>query len=51
MLCNFYGKVIIEPTTVEQTTGGLRAMTQLAAEACKSEGLTDTVVAIEMTGI
>lgn len=51
MLCNFYGKVLIEPTTVEHTTGGLRLMTQLAAEACEAEGLTDTIVAVEMTGI
>ncbi|MCZ6653670.1 MAG: transposase [Planctomycetota bacterium] len=51
MLCNFYGKVIIEPTGVEHTSGGLRVMTQLVAEACKSEGLTDTIVAVEMTGI
>ena len=51
MLCNFYGKVIIEPTTVEHTAGGLRVMTQLVAEACKAEGLTDTIVAVEMTGI
>ena len=28
MLCNFYGKVLVEPTSVEHTTGGLRAMTQ-----------------------
>ena len=51
MLCNFYGKVIIEPTSVEHTNGGLRAMTQLVAEACQAEGLTDTIVAVEMTGI
>jgi len=51
MLCNFYGKVIIEPTSVEHTAGGLRAMTQLVTEACKAEGLTDTIVAVEMTGI
>lgn len=51
MLCNFYGKVIIEPITVEHTAGGLRVMTQHVAEACKAEGLTDTVVAVEMTGI
>ena len=51
MLSNFYGKVIIEPTTVEHTTGGLRVMTQLVTEACRAEGLTDTIVAIEMTGI
>ena len=29
MLCDFYGKVIIEPTSVEHTAGGLRVMTQL----------------------
>lgn len=51
MLCNFYGKVIIEPTTVEHTTGALRVMTQRVAEVCKSEGLTDTIAAVEMTGI
>jgi transposase len=51
MLCNFYGKVVIEPTTVEHTTGGLRLMTQLVAEACQAERLTDTIVAVEMTGI
>ena len=51
MLCNFYGKVLVEPTQVEHTAGGLRAMTQLVAEACQSEGLTDAIVAVEMTGI
>jgi transposase len=51
MLCNFYGKVIVEPTTVEHTTGGLRVMTELVRQACRSEGLTDSIVAVEMTGI
>ena len=51
MLCNFYGKVLVEPTSVEHTTGGLRAMTQSIAAACQAEGLTDTIVAVEMTGI
>jgi transposase len=51
MLCNFYGKVLVEPTTVEHTSGGIHAMTQLASEACQSEGLADLVVAVEMTGI
>ncbi len=51
MLCNFYGKVIIEPTAVEHTNGGLRTMTQHVAETCQTEGLTDTIVAVEMTGI
>jgi transposase len=51
MLCNFYGKVLIEPTSVEHTTGGLRSMTQHVAEVCQAEALTDTMVAVEMTGI
>ena len=51
MLCNFYGKVIVEPTMIEHTAGALRAMTQLVAEACRAEGLTDKIVAVEMTGI
>jgi transposase len=51
MLCDFYGKVLIEPTSVEHTTGGLKAATQLVAETCKTEGLTDSIIAVEMTGI
>lgn len=51
MLCNFFGKVIVEPTSVEHTAGGLREMTQLVANACEAEGLSDTIAAVEMTGI
>lgn len=51
MLCNFYGKVLVEPATVEHTASGLRLLTQLIRETCQSEGLTDCIVAIEMTGI
>ena len=51
MLCDFYGKVLIEPTFVEHTTGGLQAMTQLVTTACQAEGVTDSIVAVEMTGI
>lgn len=51
MLCNFYGKVIVEPTAVDHSTGGLRVMTQLAKEACREAGLIDSIVAVEMTGI
>jgi len=51
MLCNFFGKVIIEPTSVEHTSGELREMTELVARTCEAEGLTDTIVAVEMTGI
>lgn len=51
MLCDFYGKVIIEPSNVEHTSGTLRAMTQQVADTCKSHGLTDSIVAVEMTGV
>lgn len=51
MLCNFYGKVVVEPTTVEHSSGALQWMTQRVREVCQAEGLTDTIVAIEMTGI
>ncbi|MCG8586241.1 MAG: transposase [Pirellulales bacterium] len=51
MLANFYGKVIVEPTQVEHTAGSLRTMTQQATEACRQEGLADTIAAVEMTGI
>jgi transposase len=51
MLCNFFGKVLVESTPVEHTAGGLRAMTQFVAKTCAAEGLSDTIVAVEMTGI
>jgi hypothetical protein len=51
MLCDFYGKVLIEPTTVEHTAGALKVMTTLVAEMCKSVGITDSIVAVEMTGV
>ena len=51
MLCDFFGKVILEPHIVEHTNGGLQVMTQLVVETCRAEGLTDTIVAVEMTGI
>jgi len=51
MLCDFYGKVLVEPTTAEHTAGGLSAMTRQVAEACRAERLTDSIVAVEMTGI
>lgn len=51
MLCNFYGKVLIEPTHVEHTRGDLQMMTQLVSGAFESEGLVDGIVAVEMTGV
>jgi transposase len=51
MLCDFYGKVIIEPTTVEHNAGALKAMTNLIADKFKIAGITDSIVAVEMTGV
>jgi transposase len=51
MLCDFYGKVLIEPTTVEHSAGAIKIMTTLVAETCKSAGITDSIVAVEMTGV
>lgn len=51
MLCDFYGKVIIEPTVVEHNAGSLKAMTEQVKLACQDHALTDSVVAVEMTGI
>jgi transposase len=51
MLCNFYGKVIVEPAEVDHTHGSLKTMSQRIAEAVKNEGLADFIVAVEMTGV
>lgn len=51
MLCDFYGKVIVEPTTVEHTAGGLKAMIDQTRIACKEAQINDCIAAVEMTGI
>lgn len=51
MLCNFYGKVIVEPTTVEHTAGALKAMTDRISIACADAGIVDSIAAVEMTGV
>lgn len=51
MLCHFYGKVILEPTTVEHNAGALKVMVKLVADACKSASIIDSIVAVEMTGV
>ena len=51
MLADFYGRVIVEPTTVEHNSGGLKAMTDLARAVCDEHDLRDSIVAVEMTGI
>src|SRR5487761_1574618 len=50
MLCDFYGRVLIEPTTVEHQRAALRSATEQLREACEKHGLKDHIVAVEMTG-
>lgn len=51
MLCDFYGNVIVEPTTVECNRGALRAMTLQARAACDQAGIVDSITAVELTGV
>ena len=50
-LCDYYGRVIVEPTTVEHNAGSLKAMVSHIQGACRSEGIVDTIAAVEMTGV
>lgn len=51
LLCDYFGRVIIEPTTVEHNAGCLSAMTQQVQAACEAEGIADLIAAVEMTGV
>jgi transposase len=51
MLCDFYGRVLIEPTNVEHRRGDFDTMIALINDACQAEGITDRIAAVEMTGI
>jgi transposase len=50
MLCDFYGKVLVEPTTVEHQHGQLAMTVALICESAARHGLKDLVIAIERTG-
>lgn len=50
MLCDFYGRVLIPPTTVEHQRAALELATLKLREAIDKHGLQDHVVAVEMTG-
>jgi len=50
MLCDFYGKVLIPPTTVEHQRTALQVATTQLREAIEKHGLQDHLVAVEMTG-
>ena len=51
MLCDFYGRVIIEPTTVEHDAAHLSQMVQTVQAAVEAHGIKDTIVGVEITGI
>jgi transposase len=50
MLCDFYGRRLIEPSTVEHTGPALRAMIDLLRHAVQEHQLGHVLVAVERTG-
>lgn len=50
MLCDFYGMVLVPPTTVEHRRGDLQAAVAALRQAVQSHHIKDLIVCIEMTG-
>src|SRR5713101_7701771 len=50
MLCDFYGKVLVPPTTVEHNRTALDAMVAQVQQARDTHQLGDLLVAVERTG-
>ena len=50
MLCDFYGKVLVPPTTVEHRRGDLQTTLASLRQALQSHRIKDQIVCIEMTG-
>ena len=50
MLCDFYGRVLLPPATVEHTQPGLRQAVEAVQHAVRERGLGDVLVAVERTG-
>jgi transposase len=50
MLCDFYGRVLIGPTTVEHQRTELQLAVAQVRQACRTHALNDHLVAVEMTG-
>lgn len=50
MLCDFYGRVLLAPATVEHTGPALRGMTDLLRHAVREHELGHLLVAVERTG-
>jgi len=51
MLCDFFGRVLVEPRAVEHRRGDMAAMISMINDACEAEAITDRIAAVEMTGI
>ena len=50
MFCNFYGKVLVEPTPLPINKGRLPLAVLRVRQACEEHGIRDQIIAIEMTG-
>ena len=50
MLADFYGRVLVPPTTVEHTRPGLQQAVELVRLTAHEQGLTEVLVAVERTG-
>jgi transposase len=50
MLADFYGRILIPPTSSEHNQAGLQAAVRLLHEALDRHGIKDHIVAIERTG-
>jgi len=50
MLADFYGRVLVEPTTVEHNRSGFDAAVECVRDAIAGHGIKDVVVVVERTG-
>jgi transposase len=51
MLADFYGRILVEPTTVEHTRGGFEGAVAALRSAVKTHDIADLVVAVEQTDV
>jgi transposase len=50
MFCDFYGKVLVPPSSVEHRRGDLKVAVARLRQAVQSHGIKDQIVCVEMTG-
>src|SRR5271163_2462349 len=50
MLADFYGRVLVEPTTIEHDQAGFKAALQRVRDAVTRHGIKDLIAVIERTG-